>query len=195
MSTPAMTIEPRHHRLTRATDTLHEHLHILVASLAPFESRENYARFVSAQYIFQREIEPLYQRPALQALLPDLPERSRRAAAAADLTDLGQALPQVEPDIADVLNVPHAVGWMFVAEGSTLGAAVLLKRVRPLGLNESFGARHLAPHPIGRAKHWKRFSDALDALELSEEDDAEVISGARAAFEHFGDLLTRVRGV
>jgi heme oxygenase (biliverdin-IX-beta and delta-forming) len=193
MSTPATMVEPRHIRLSGATDALHEHLHTVVASIAPFDSRENYARFVEVQYIFHREVEPLYRRPALQVLLPDLDTRSRRAAAAADLQDLGRSLPSVEAGLAETLSVPQAIGWLFVAEGSTLGAAILLKRVQSLGLSESFGARHMAPHPSGRAKLWKRFVDALDGLQLSEEDDAELIGGARMAFQHFGELLTRER--
>jgi heme oxygenase len=190
----ATAAAPRHQRLSDATDALHEHLHGVVASLAPFDSRENFARFATVQYIFQREIEPLYSRPALQALLPDLQTRSRRSAVAADLADLGRPLPSVEDGLAATLGEPAGIGWLFVSEGSTLGAAMLLKRAQTLGLTETFGARHLAPDPAGRGKHWKRFVEALDGLALDEEDESELIEGARNAFLHFGKLLEQARG-
>ena len=193
MNQTATAAAPRHQRLSDATDALHEHLHGVVASLAPFDSRDNFARFAAVQYIFQCEIEPLYARPALQALLPDLQSRSRRSAVAADLADLGRSLPSVEDGLAATLDVPAAIGWLFVSEGSTLGAAMLLKRAQALGLTETFGARHLAPDPAGRGKHWKRFVDALDGLELDDGDDAGLIEGARSAFLHFGTLLEQAR--
>ncbi len=187
-------IEPRHRRLGAATDALHEHLHTLVASLAPFESRENFARFVEVQYRFQHMIEPLYRRPALQAVLPDLAVRCRRAAAAADLEDLGRSIPWIVESWADAVSTPHAIGWLFVAEGSTLGAAVLLQRIEPLGLSASFGAQHLAAaSPLGRARHWQRFSAALDAVPLCDEHEADTIGGALAAFAYYAELLRQAR--
>jgi heme oxygenase len=191
----AATTGPRHRRLGAAIDNQHENLHMLVASLAPFESRENFARLVEVQYRFQYLIEPLYRRSSLQAVLPDLPVRCRRAAATADLADLGRSVPWFVEEWADSFTLPHALGWLFVSGGSTLGAAVLLQRAEPLGLSETFGARHLAAGPMGLARHWKRFVDALDAVPLCEAHEADVIGGARAAFGYFGELIVRARTV
>ena len=182
-------LAPRHERLSAATDALHEHLHTVVGGIAPFESRENFGRFAAAQYQFQREIEALYQRPALQALLPELPSRSRRNAAEADLADLGVALPQPDLSRTAGLSDAEAIGWLYVSEGSTLGAAMLFKKAQLLGLNESFGARHLAASPEGRARHWKQFVSALDALDLADESDAQLMAGGVAAFKRFGEIL------
>jgi heme oxygenase len=184
-------LAPRHQRLSIATDALHEHLHTVVAGIAPFESRENFGRFAAAQYQFQREIEGLYQRPALQALLPELPARSRRSAAEADLADLGVALPQPDLQRTASISDAEAIGWIYVSEGSTLGAAMLFKKAQQLGLGESFGARHLAASPEGRARHWKQFVGALDALDLADESDAELLAGGVAAFRRFGEILQR----
>jgi heme oxygenase (biliverdin-IX-beta and delta-forming) len=181
--------EPRHQRLSAATDELHEHLHTIVASLEPFASRERFGTFVAVQYLFQRAIEPLYEDSRLQGLIPDLAGRSRRAAVESDLTDLGVPRPSVVEDLGQQLSAHQALGWLFVSEGSTLGAAMLIKRVQPLGLSDSFGARHLAAHPDGRAKHWKRFTEALNSLQLTDDEEAEVIDGAKSAFRHFGVLL------
>lgn len=85
------------------------------------------------------------------------------------------------PAFKGAVDLPTAF-WLYVAEGSNLGAAFLFKAAAALGLDASFGARHLAGHPDGRAQHWREFTAALDALELDLEEDARVIAGAEAAF-------------
>jgi heme oxygenase len=182
-------LAPRHQRLSEATDAQHEELHGAVAALAPFASRENFARFVAVQYRFQSEIEALYRRPELQALLPGLAQSGRLAAAAADLDDLGVARPVIDAGRTVSPGFFQALGWLFVSEGSTLGAAVLLKRAQALGLSENFGARHLAGAPEGRARHWRAFVSVLDGLQLDETEDAAVMQGAQSAFARFHELL------
>lgn len=179
----------RSQRLSAATDDLHERLHGVVAAADPFSSRERFATWISVQYRFQREIEALYLAPGLQALLPDLADRSRLHAAEADLADLGTAVPTVEAPSHAGAALPEALGWLFVSEGSTLGAAILLKRAQHLGLSETFGARHLAAAPEGRARHWKQFTAAVDGLTLDADGEARLVAAARAAFQRFDVLL------
>lgn len=182
-------VQCRADRLSAGTDDLHEHLHGVVAAAEPFASRERFGTWVSVQYRFQHAIEPLYHMPALQSWLPDLANRGRLAAARQDLVDLGVGVPALPP--ADpVRDLPEALGWLFVSEGSTLGAAVLLKKAKAqLSLTETHGARHLAAAPEGRAQHWKRFVQAVDDLELDATDDARMLAAARAAFQRFDGLL------
>lgn len=190
MNTATVSEAARSERLSSATDAFHQHLHTLVAAAAPFDDRERYAKFAGVQYQFQTEIEPLYRRDSLQALVPGLSARSRRTAVAADLADLGVALPEATADGAASRSDHEALGWLFVSEGSTLGAAILLKRAQALGLSETFGARYLAPAPEGRARHWKQFIEMLDGLALTPAEDAQVIAGADAAFRRFAERIT-----
>ncbi|MNI94451.1 Heme oxygenase [compost metagenome] len=59
---------------------------------------------------------------------------------------------------------------------------MLYKMAAALGLDRSFGARHLAAHPDGAARHWREFTAALDAVVLSPAQEQEVIDAADAAF-------------
>jgi heme oxygenase len=189
--TAARLSEPavRSERLSAATDAMHQHLHTLVAAAAPFDDRERYSRFAIVQYQFQSEIDPLYRRDSLQLLIPDLASRSRLAAVSADLADLDVTPPSIDFGVAAAVDDYAALGWLFVSEGSTLGAAMLLKRVQMLGLSETFGARYLAPATQGRARHWKQFVEALDGLPLTDEQDAQVSTAADAAFQRFAELI------
>lgn len=187
-ATPAL----RSQRLNQLTHEPHDRLEQLVKTKEPFASRENFARFVAAQYLFQHDLTPFYVDEALQAKFPDLRDRERQTAAEADLADLGHPLPVSDNALADRKpSHAEALGWLFVSEGSKLGAAFLFKKAAALGLDENFGARHLAEPAGGRAQGWKAFVAHLDALELSEAEENEVTAGAIAAFERFTELLKR----
>ncbi len=186
--TPATIAASRHKRLSAATDELHEHMHLLVARAAPFTDLDRYRRFATVQYRFQAEIDPLYRRASLQSLIPDLATRSRRDAAAADLEDLGVPVPAVTNTPA--LSDHEALGWLFVSEGSRLGAAILSRHAEVLGLSATFGARYLAAAPEGRARYWQCFTEALDALDLGSMQEAQIEAGAIAAFERFATLFS-----
>ena len=178
-------------RLRTSTAALHEKLDKLVMSEKPFENRENYGRFVIAQYLFQRDIESLYDEPRLLTMIPDLPSRPRLAAAAADLQDLGITIPEeAGAPAADTLGLGAGLGWLYVSEGSKLGAAFLFKEAgQKLGLSETLGARNLAAPEGGRGAAWKRFVHVLDNNTLTDDEKEHVVDGARDAFERFAQLL------
>ncbi|WP_371226753.1 biliverdin-producing heme oxygenase [Pseudomonas sp. QE6] len=179
----------RSQRLNTLTHAAHERLDHAVKAREPFSNRENFARFVVAQYLFQSELQALYQDAELGTIFPDLPQRCRAEQARLDLADLDAEVPA---PVAGALAKPsqaHALGWLFVSEGSKLGAAFLIKRVAALGLDENTSARHLGEPEGGRAEGWKRFTRTLDALQLSEAEEREAEAGAIAAFERFAHLL------
>ncbi|NWL21451.1 biliverdin-producing heme oxygenase [Pseudomonas umsongensis] len=179
----------RSQRLNQITHEPHSKLDALVKTHAPFETQANFARFVVAQYLFQSELVALYNDAELTAIVPDLPARCRAEAAKADLADLDTEVPA---PVAGALQNPtkaQALGWLFVSEGSKLGAAFLLKRAVGLGLSETFGARHLGEPAGGRAQGWKNFVKTLDELELSAQEESELDKGAIDAFNRFTVLL------
>lgn len=174
---------PRSARLKADTMATHDVLDKRIMASAPFENKQNYARFLLAQYAFLRDVDALYEHPGLAALLPDLAERRRYASIAADLQDLDTPLPAPAAAPIDIrIDVATALGWLYVSEGSKLGAAILYKLAGKIGLDEQFGARHLAGHPDGRARHWRDFTSVLDTAELDADGEARMIEGARAAF-------------
>lgn len=179
----------RSQRLNQVTHAPHEQLDKAVKANAPFETLGSYARFVVAQYLFQAELKALYTDPALIDIFPDLPGRCRAEQAMADLADLNTEIP--EP-VSGALRNPsnaHALGWLFVSEGSKLGAAFLIKRAVALNLSDTFGARHLGEPAGGRAEGWKTFTRILDSQTLSVEQEAQAEQGAIDAFERFNVLL------
>lgn len=168
--------------LRETTGPAHRQLDDRVAAADPFGDRGRYLGFLRMQHAFHRRLSPLYRRPDLGAHLPGLAARDRLPAIAADLADLGGETP-ASPAADASVSMPEALGWLYVAEGSTLGAAVLLRRAEALGLGAGFGARHLAPAPEGVARHWADFAAALDAVPLDGAGRQEAVIGAVAAFD------------
>lgn len=185
----------RSQRLNQVTHAPHAELDALVKAHAPFDSRESFARFVVAQYLFQAELQPLYNDPTLVAIVPDLAQRCRAQQALLDLADLDMQAPVALRGPLQAPSLGEAMGWIFVSEGSKLGAAFLIKRAAALGLSDSFGARHLGEPLGGRAEGWKQFTRILDGLDLTAEEDAAAERGAVAAFARFTELLKHAYAV
>jgi heme oxygenase len=179
----------RSQRLNQITNEPHTRLDALVKAHAPFETRASFARFVVAQYLFQSELMSLYNDVELTAIVPDLPARCRAEAAKADLADLETEVPAPVAGAVQNPSKAQALGWLFVSEGSKLGAAFLIKRAAGLGLSETFGARHLGEPAGGRAEGWKKFVKTLDGLALTAPEEAELDKGAIDAFNRFTVLL------
>lgn len=177
---------PRSKRLKALTLEVHDRLDKSIMEASSFDSLEGYGRFAGVQWTFHRDIDALYEDAALIALLPGLVERRRMDLIAADLADLGRATPSVEtPPVFQrdqPADVATALGWLYVAEGSNLGAALLRKEAAKLGLSDSQGARHLAPSGCGPAAQWRVFTAALDAAILTADEEARAVAGANAAF-------------
>lgn len=187
-------LEPsRAKRLKASTHETHDRLDTSIMAAASFASVEGYGRFVTVQYLFHRDIDALYDSAILQALLPGLTQRRRLPLIAADLADLGLPLPKDDTPLAfpqgDVVDIPAALGWLYVAEGSNMGAALLRKEASKIGLSDAHGARHLAPAPEGPAAHWRAFTAALDAADLTAEEETRAVTGANAAFSRVQALV------
>lgn len=174
-------------RLKAATHAAHEKVDSAVMGAHPFASAENYARFLKFQYRLHRHVEPLYADAELGGLLPDLGARSRLVALEQDFADLGLPLPTAQE--GPRLPTEQALGWLYVVEGSNMGAAFLAKDAAKIGFSDSHGARHLAGHAEGRGLHWRRFTAALDGVELTEAEDLAAQAAAADAFGYVLELV------
>ncbi len=181
-------------RLKEENRTTHDSVDHLVMSVAPFSSPANYTLFLKLQSVFHKIVEPIYQNAELNQQIPGLADMARYAAVVQVLQDLGSGpyafsgqLPQPAGN--------QAVGWLYCAEGSNLGAAFLFKDAQKLDFTAEHGARHLAPHPDGRGKHWREFVDYLNRLGLDKPAQDEAISGAKEAFAFYKVILREIFGL
>lgn len=177
-------------RLKYSTRTNHDSVDSLVMQSEPFANEENYRSFLRLQHIFHLSVAPLYQCSELQALFPGLAELPRLSAVESDLNDLGLKADVDASLLATPTDLYQAIGWLYCSEGSNIGAAFLYKETQKLQFDAEHGARHLAAHPEGRAPHWRKFVAQLDALSLTEEQEAQAVKGAMDAFAFYKKTLS-----
>lgn len=175
--------------LRQSTRSAHQSVDDMVMEMAPFDNRDNYMRFLTLQYVFHARMKPLYDAQDLNRVIPGLAARSRYKAVCDDLADLECARPEIGSRFEISAQDAERIGWLYVCEGSSLGAAFLLKAAANIGLGDAFGARHLAGHPEGRGKHWREFVEQVNDLELSDDKEIAVRNGAVAAFAYFRNLM------
>lgn len=179
---------PLSKRLKAGSTRDHDSVDTLVMQSRPFEDNQRYGCFLRLQHRFHGAIHELYNDAALNQLLPGLVELPRFEAVCADMSDLGLSIPAA-PATVKPHSIHAALGWLYCAEGSNLGAAFLFKETQQMGFDAERGARHLAAHPDGRALHWRQFVALLDGLNLDEAQKAEAIQGAIDAFDFYRNAL------
>lgn len=163
--------------LKEHTRSIHGRLDQHLLEQRIFASRERYLAFLRVQWQFHASLAPLYQNPDGGAARLSLIE--------ADLRDLGACAPTLHtwhPQL-QVASPATALGWRYVAEGSTLGAAVLLKAAAALRLHAGHGARHLRPSELGVAEYWRRQRETIDAAALNKDEQAQACRGAMDGFQ------------
>jgi heme oxygenase (biliverdin-IX-beta and delta-forming) len=173
MTTPA----PRRFALRARTTAAHA---ALDATVGPLADAAAYGRYLRGLHAFRAPAERALARAAwTPAPLAGL--------IAADMADLGVA-PAAEVAVTAPAGASGALGLAYVLEGSALGARILHRQARALGLDGTRGARHLAAQTADLAG-WHGF---LGVLEAAEPFDLETAAGAaRSAFaaaeRAFGD--------
>ncbi|TVP52146.1 MAG: biliverdin-producing heme oxygenase [Halomonas sp.] len=190
---PASTL-PLSKQLKLSTHAAHERVDKAIMALSPFANLDGYKRFLTVQYQFQHHTAPLYQQADLCEWLERLEQRCRFNAVKLDAKDLSINQEELNVSLASpppIDSLAAALGWLYVNEGSNLGAAFLLKSAAQLGLSANFGARHLAPSDSGRGLHWRYFTAQLDALSLSDEQKDQALQGARDAFKFVESLALK----
>lgn len=89
----------------------------------------------------------------------------------------------ISPDVFLSLALPATIsslmGMIYVVEGASLGAQILVKQASLLGLGEEFGARHLFVQS-GSLDNWKVFLSLLDKTPAFDKEQA--VDSARNLF-------------
>lgn len=187
--TPSVTasiVSSRRNSLRGATDHLHRDLDRIAAGFN-LGDITHYRRFLQANAATLIAIEQLLENAGVAQLLPDWPQRTRRAAILADLQSLGVdvqplALRRTAPTAAEVFGI------LYVLEGSRLGARVQLDQVLASDDEQvrrsSAYLRHGEPGPDQPGGLWRSFLEQLETHEAAD-DQTQTVSGAVYTFTMF----------
>jgi heme oxygenase (biliverdin-IX-beta and delta-forming) len=178
--------ESLHARLKRETAAAHRSLEAYIEARHLLTSGAGYVAFLRASYAFQAEAEQALTRSGAADIIPDWHLRQRAHIARRDLEVL-DAFAEREPTpcgrLKDVSNPAGVLGVAYVIEGATLGGAVVLRAVAPLGVSPDRGGAFLMSYGRDRATMWQSFLATLSRWERLGIDPAEVVRAAIAAFD------------
>jgi len=172
----------RRARLREATGRQHAILDRLIDERQYFESMDGYCSWLRASFDFHREVQRLLTNAESASELPLGALLERASLLEQDLADLGvRAFVGRDEAFSARLGASEALGMLYVTEGASLGARVLLVRAKKLGLSENRGARNLsfAAHNL---EHWRTFLAELEAFECPPADEQMMVAAAQRAF-------------
>ena len=145
--------------LREETRAAHNALDELVG---PLETLESYSVFVAGLYRFRGAIEAALRDLDWPAAFGGWRPLYIDALLAADLIDLDRS--PVRPAATRLSNdIASLLGVSYVLEGSALGARLISRRAAALGLNDRYGARHLAAQ-TAELTNWRAFLNLAENL-------------------------------
>lgn len=172
--------------LRGATDHLHRDLDRIAAGFN-LADLTHYRRFLQATAATLIAIEQLLENAGVEQLLPDWPQRSRRAAIRDDLRSLGAdahplALRRTAPTPSEVFGI------LYVLESSRLGARLSLDQVlasEDERVRSTFSyLKHGQSSPDHPGGLWRSFLEQLETHEAAD-DQTQTVSGAVYTFTLF----------
>ena len=181
-------VEDRRFALKRATDHAHAAVEGIVQDAGMFASRDGFRRYLTATFAMRSHYERLLDLNGAAELWPRWPSRRIASLVAQDIADLGCDPVAPQEDLRLGLSAAELVGVLYVLEGSSLGARVLVQSVSDIGLTASFGARHLF-RQAGDRDAWRSFLALMSAA-----PEAPCHRIAEATFEAFAQAYREAAG-
>jgi heme oxygenase len=186
-------------RLKSSTRSHHERLEERLDIRQQLLSEPQYLRLVLGFLGFYRPLEARLVEfaPAFAQLHISLPARLKTTHLEGDLMHLGLTAEEIEAvprctSLPALTTFARAVGCLYVLEGSTLGAQIIVQHLRrALPHLEPDTMRFFAGYGAQTGSMWRSFVAALDGHPWSDEEMTDAVDGACDTFERLEHWLVR----
>ncbi len=156
-------------------------------------TKSDYSRLLGRFWGFYVPIESkLNQVVGLNELPLNLPARQKKPLLERDLTSLDwnelaiQALPWCA-DLPALDSVPHALGCLYVLEGSTLGGQIISRLLQErFGITPDNGGRFFASYGPDVRSMWKAFGETVTGYSTGPQVEDAIVDSAIETFAAFG---------
>lgn len=176
-------------RLRERTEPLHRRLEAESPLFSAGADERTYARYLTKLWGFHAPVErDLAKIKKLERAGLPLDERRKCPALAADLQALGHSRSSVlslphctfSPRLVDV---PSALGCLYVLEGATLGGQVVFRELsRTLPDTMDIASRYLRIYGSETGARWRQFTDVLARFAGTPREEARVLDTACDTF-------------
>jgi heme oxygenase len=181
-------VQTRRFRLREGIHAAHARLADGIGTSGFLENRADFGVYLQASFRAPQPIEAPSYESGTQTVFTAWPSRRTADHLPAGLADLGGQL----PDSLTVarLHMPSSkiLATLYVLEGSALGAKLLSRPARRLGMSATLGARHMQAQ-TSDAGVWRRFLDVLERHPMTPDEEVLCDCAARRTFDAFTDEL------
>ena len=180
-------------KLKSSTQTEHQETEkLLVGRIKSIQSTEDYANVLRIFYGYFAPVEKLIRQHITESSLPDLNERRNVSKIEDDLRLLGHDKPlEFSSVLPEINNHYHAVGAMYVQEGSTLGGRHIARMISSKLENASNALTFFQGYNEKTEEKWEQFKDFLNRNFATESEQHQVIEGAKRTFEKMQTWILR----
>lgn len=175
------------------TQTAHSHkkleaLPISLSIVSQDMKIEEYINYLSLMHDVHQDTENIIY-PMLSEIVKDLDQRKKRYLIEDDLLFLNYKKNHLSKVFQDTdINIPFALGVLYVIEGSTLGGRFILKNVSKFPeLSGNNGTSYFNGYGDKTGSYWKAFLNILSGYERDFNCGDEIIKGAKYAFDSIHD--------
>lgn len=154
---------------------------------------KQYTTIIVANYIFNKAVEekayPAIAEKGLAAPF-ELDARRKTELLEADLNVLGIDATEVETLTPKISSTEQAMGYLYVAEGSTLGGAVIARALATNpNLTDVTTYNFYGCYGANVGPMWKNFIIAMESTAPRLNNNDAIVAGGQDAFNFFGKCL------
>ncbi len=160
----------------------------VVRQLKAIRSNEDYARLLKYFYSYFNNVEKAIAPFVTEELLPDYKERRNSSHIKKDIETLGGTIDELpQASVPEIKNHLHALGALYVMEGSIMGGKIIVQMLAKGGITE--GVSFFSGYGEETPAKWSVFTEVLNSQGATEEQRSAVVESALHTFEHFSNTF------
>ncbi|MEO7044597.1 MAG: biliverdin-producing heme oxygenase [Ferruginibacter sp.] len=174
-------------KLKLKTKEQHQQLEVkIVGTIKAIRQQRDYVKLLQIFAGYFGALEFLINQTLRSDMLPDFSSRRKAVALKTDLLNMSASLPQKirNENLPIIINYLHALGALYVMEGSTLGGQVITKMIasklpdeKAFSFFQGYGEKTI--------EMWNSFKESINAMNLTKEEEGIIITSANETFQKF----------
>lgn len=180
-------------KIKEATKVPHQEVEKkVVLKIKAIRSEADYADLLKHFYAYFSAVEKAVAPYVTAAILPDLTERRNASYIKADIEALGNTVDDLPFVLSpEINNVAQAMGALYVLEGSIMGGPYIVQMLQKGGLTKGFS--FFNGYGDVSAQKWGAFTQVLNSIAKSKEEEVQALECAHETFARFGDVFGEIK--
>jgi heme oxygenase len=173
------------------TSSLHQELEsLLIPELQTIRSADEYERILQWFYGFIFPLENSIEQKIKPQILPDIAERKKSQLILQDLVALGSSITDIpiNHDLPNIQHQEHAIGAMYVLEGSTLGGKIIANMLTKNAASFKNSIHYFTAYGKETGSKWRIFLEHMNQYQSTAQVET-IIETANETFLKFRNWI------